>query len=72
MYIRTIWTGANAFEFTFSIDGVTWFKGPVGALTPTLTPTHFAVWLSTTSFESTDQLTASFDYLRVYDADLSI
>lgn len=69
VYVRVIWTGTNAFEIAVSIDGVSWAKMGIADLSTTLTPTHFFVAVEQSASEEQVRM---FDYLRVYESDLSV
>lgn len=71
LYLRVIWKSANTFKVGYSLDGVSWIYS--GDTSDTLTPTHFGPAVSTFGGGDTagDLVMGTFDYLRVYDADLS-
>ena len=68
-YWRVIWSATNTFKGYFSFDGVSWTRFGGGDATVTLTPTHFFVGVST--WGDVDIGMATFEYLRVTEADLS-
>jgi len=68
-YVQLIWTASNTFKSRWSIDGVTWYD-PFGTDAQTMTPTHYGVWVST--WGGAVPSLASFNYIRVYDSDLSV
>lgn len=70
LYMRLIWTAANTFAMAVSPDGVSWTDYASAADTFTFTPTHLGVFV--TSYGGTAQAIATFDYIRVYDSDLSV
>ncbi len=69
-YMRLIWTAANTFAVAYSLDGVTWTDKGAATFAHTMTPTHFGFY--TTTWGGNNEALASFDYFRVYDADLSV
>lgn len=71
VYMRIIWTAANSFSVRFSPDGVTWtnFDDADADFPKTMTPTHFGAFVSTQG--GATQNVASFDYFRIYEADLA-
>lgn len=70
VYVRLVWTGSNAFAVSLSGDGVTWHANDATAtFAKTMTPTHFGPIVSTNS--GTVVKSAAFEYLRVYESDLS-
>lgn len=69
IYLRAVWKAANTWQSSVSIDGVSYGNRGLADQTFTMTPTHFGVFVS--SGGNTVEWQASFDYLRVYDADLS-
>jgi len=71
LYMRLIWTAANTWQAALSFDSVSWFNGGMSDRSKTLTPTHFG-FAVTTEGASYSEFNVAFDYLRVYDADLSI
>ena len=70
LYIRIIWTAANTFEGNYSLNGSNWSTFGTGTLSRTMTPTHIGFTVST--YGGTDTELAAFDYLRVYETDLSL
>ncbi len=69
IYLRCVWTAANTFENAWSVDGVSWTDHGAGSFSRTMTPTHFGVYANNVG-ASADS-TASFDYIRVSESDLS-
>ncbi len=69
LYVRAIWSATNTFEYTFSFDGIAWQTFAVATDTVTLTPTHFFVGAG--NVDSGDQRSVAWDYIRVYESDLS-
>jgi len=69
-YMRLIWSAANTFKIQVSIDGVSWTAYGLSATTKTMTPTHFG--LLGTAYIGVRDTTASFDYFRVTESDLSV
>lgn len=68
---RLVWRSANTFAWCMSPDGgSTWTDFGQTDFSTTFTPTHLGLWVSSWS-QSTKQV-ATFPYLRVYDADLSV
>ncbi len=70
IYMRVVWESANTFQTQWSFDGVTYTDFGGGSLTRTMTPTHFAVMASDWGF--TEDVIGSFQYVRVYESDLSV
>ncbi len=70
LYLRYIWAAANSFKAYLSPDGVSWTAFGNGAASLTMTPSHFFVSAST--WASAAVGIATFDYLRVTEADLSL
>lgn len=68
-YLRAIWVSSNTWQRQISVDGVQWVTDLFADESDTLTPTHFGVVAGTDG--SSQPMQASFDYLRVYDSDLS-
>lgn len=69
-YMRLVWTAANTWAWALSYDGLSWTDFNSSTFAVTLTPTHFGVWA--TSWAQPYPAPATFDYVRVYDADLSV
>ena len=67
LYMRLIWTAANTFKAQVSSDGISWISTATGS--KTMTPTHFGVFGTTGGGTSPD--VTSFEYVRVYESDLS-
>ena len=72
LYMRLIWTAANSFQMALSTDGVSWTALLSTTLSKTITPTHFGFVVASKATTSGEDLITSFDYLRVYDSDLSV
>lgn len=70
LYLRLIWTAANTFAVNHSWDGVTWIDSSSSTISDTLTPTHFGVSVST--WGGSTVAYAQFEYVRVYESDLSV
>jgi hypothetical protein len=70
LWLRCIWTAANTFELAVSADGISWTKFGIADTSKTMTPTHFGVFVS--GWSQTFKSTASFDYLRITESDLSV
>lgn len=68
-YFRLVWVSANTWDAAVSFDGVVWDTESVN-LSKTMTPTHFGFVASSDTSGISSQ--ASYDYLRVYDSDLSV
>lgn len=69
--LRLIWTAANTWQAAVSPNIMPWVNFGISDITEAFTPTHFGFFAS--SYDSTSvQFMAIFDYLRVYDADLSV
>ena len=71
IYMRLVWDATNNFKASFG-DGVSWtdFDATGVSFAKTMTPTHFGIHVSTQS--GTIANIATFQYFRVYDADLSV
>lgn len=69
IYLRAIWKSANTFTTQVSVDGVSWRDFGLGDRSKTMTPTH--VCLFSLDWGAGEPALASYDYLRVYEADLS-
>lgn len=69
IYMRCVWTAANTFENSWSLDGVSWHDFGAGSFSRTMTPTHFGLFVCTNG--DADPILASFDYIRVNESDLS-
>lgn len=69
-FIRLTCISANNFGWSLSPDSENWTDFAFADLTPTLTPTHMGFFVS--SWNGAGNQIASFNYLRVYDADLSV
>ena len=70
LFFRLIWKSANTFAIAVSVDTVNWIDLDASDFTPTITPTHMGLFV--TSWSQSKTFTATFDYLRVYEADLSV
>lgn len=70
VYMRLVWEGSNTFSWSVSPDGVSWTAFGDADVTPTLTPTHFGPFV--TAYGNNINQAAAFDYLRVYESDLSV
>lgn len=70
VYLRLIWKSANTWQISHSMDGNAWLNQGLGDTAFTMTPTHVGFGVSTRTHAS--EWAATFDYLRVYDADLSV
>lgn len=68
--LRLTWASSNTFAWSTSSDTQNWTDFSAGNLTPTLTPTHMGLFA--TSWGSSETEVASFRYLRVYDANLTV
>ncbi len=69
LYVRAIWSATNTFEYSFSFDSIAWQTFTVTSDTVTLTPTHFFVGAGNT--DSSNEKSVAWDYVRVYESDLS-
>lgn len=67
LYLRVVWTAANAFTFLWSADGVNYLVASTA--TPTVTPTHYGLFVGTWGVSA--QRNAAFEYFRVTESDLS-
>lgn len=70
VYIRVIWRASNSFARAYSLDGVQWTDFAASPLSLTMTPTH--VGFLGSSWTIAGPHLATFRYLRVYEADLSV
>jgi len=70
IYMRVIWESANTFSGAISFNGSQWFDRGAGTFSQTMTPTHFGFWVTAETEATPHQVV--FDYLRVYDSDLSV
>lgn len=71
LYLRATWKSANTFKASVSPDGVSWTALGLGDGSVTLTPTHFGlVWSRWGG--GAEPSVVSFDYVRVYESDLSV
>lgn len=68
-FMRCIWKSANTFRIMISPDGISWDDIAAIDLSRTLTPTYFGLFCS--NYGQTDAAISSYEYFRVYDADLS-
>ena len=68
--LRVIWSAADTFALSISGDFVNWTDFDFADLTRTFTPTHMGFVVGTYGSVSTS--VATFDYLRVYESDLSV
>lgn len=69
-YHRLIWKSANTFTAQFSADGYHWADiAAMGNQSKTMTPTHIGFWGSRWGVAKNGLFL--FDYIRVYEADLS-
>lgn len=66
--LRFIWKSSNTFQIQFG-DLVSWSTLGFATLSKTMTPTHFGMFVSSQSYA--EPSIAGFDYLRVYESDLS-
>lgn len=71
MFIRLIWSASNTFEVAVSPDGQQWVDFTLTTLARTFTPTHMGFYVTNWN-SSTSMQAVTFNYLRVYDADLSV
>lgn len=71
IYLRLIWTATNTWKINMSVDGVTWTDWGTGALSGTIAPTHFGVFVWCEDTDTLEGL-AAFEYLRVTESDLSV
>lgn len=69
-YLRYTWISSNTFGWSWSPDGVSWTDFATADMTPTITPTHFGVWVS--SWSNTSTSIATWEYLRRTNSDLSV
>jgi hypothetical protein len=71
VYLRLIWVSANTWAWTVSTNGEDWTDLADAAEAVTMTPTHIGLLVSDWGSAATDSM-CTFDYLRVYDTDLSV
>lgn len=71
VFMRLVWTAANTFDVSVSIDGITWDDFRMSSFSKTMTPTHFGVWVSNFHDTNAHESIGSFEYLRVTETDLS-
>ena len=69
-YLRLVYVSANNWQFLVSPDGVLYTDFDLGDQSFTMAPTHFGVYATTWGDATTS--VASWHYLRVTDADLSL
>lgn len=69
-FTRFVWKAANTFAWSVSPDSETWTDFGRADLSTTFTPTHMGFFVS--AWGATGTQIASFRYLRVYEADLSV
>ena len=70
LYVRVVWVSSNTFQIQVSPDGVTWTNMGTSSHAITITPTHFGVGVA--GWAHGEDVIASFEYLRVYESDLSV
>jgi len=70
LYMRVTWVTANTWAVSWSPDGVSYTDYGMADDTSSYTPTHFGFYV--TSGGGTVPTVTAFDYLRVYDSDLSL
>jgi len=68
--LRLIWSAANTFDIAVSTKGARWTDLGQGSFTRTFTPTHMG--FAVTSYGNADPSLISYDYLRVFESDLSV
>lgn len=73
IHLRLIWSAANTFKWQWSPNGLdgTWLDLDVTSWTETLTPAYFGPAVTTYNASGTSKRSASFEYVRVTEADLS-
>jgi hypothetical protein len=71
VYIRLVWTAADTFKASFSIDGVSWSSFGLAALSKAMTPSHIGVY-GWGQVGATNVALATFEYVRVTESDLSV
>lgn len=69
LYMRAVWTAANTWKWAFSPDGVGWTALARSSYSRTLTPSRFFV--GGINIVAGAPAVTAYDYVRVYDADLS-
>lgn len=67
-WVRLIWSAPNTFKAYMSMDSVTWHALDT-SISDTLTPTHFGA--IATTWGGNEEVFATWDYIRVYESDLS-
>ena len=70
LYMRAIWKSANTWQFSMGWDSNAWLNNGLVNVSYTMTPTDIGFGVSTRGH--TSEFAATFDYLRVYDSDLSV
>lgn len=61
---RLDWISTNTFQAWASVDGVSWINFGFGTYTPSITPTHYGLGVST--WGGSGACTSSFEMFRVY------
>lgn len=69
LFIRYVWETTNTFSWNISPNGAVWTAMGDADQSKTLAPTHFGPFVTT--YTNAAPSVASYDYLRVYEADLS-
>lgn len=73
VYQRVVWISANTYQVQLSPTLVTdWTAAGMGTFAKTMTPTHFWVGAANISAGAANQITVGWDYIRVFEADLSV
>lgn len=70
VYLRVIWISANTWQASWSMDGNAWINRGIANRSKTMTPTHIGLAV-TAETETLDNM-VTYEYLRVYDSDLSV
>ena len=70
LMLRVIWSAADSFDVSVSTKGSRWTDLGQGIFTRTFTPTHMG--FAVTTHGNADPSVVGYDYLRVYESDLSV
>ncbi len=71
IYFRLVWTAANTWQMLVSPDGLLFTDFATGDQSFTMSPTHIGVYATNWNASGTPAV-ASWEYLRVTEADLSL
>ena len=70
LMIRLIWSAADSFDISVSTKGSRWVDLGATTFTRTFTPTHMG--FAVTTYGNAHPSVVGYDYLRVYESDLSV